>query len=120
MTTPIDDYNSISPRVNGEFLQNFNGRFVLLPCEIKYFEPDIKSVEVVASDAIAITLITSATKFVEVLGQVDVQPEPSSELVLHATRITNMGNNLDLALVQQVIVLIHDSRFADPVFGIEH
>ncbi|KAF9442966.1 replication factor A protein 3 [Macrolepiota fuliginosa MF-IS2] len=104
----------LSPRVNSARLPNFVGKTVRLPCKVVSFNGPNAIVE--ASDGGQTTIVLSAGSdiqdtFVEVVGT-----------VVDSTTIkmmvgVNMGDKLDLKLVNDTIEMMHDPRFQKIFFA---
>ncbi|KAF9041869.1 hypothetical protein BDP27DRAFT_1435057 [Rhodocollybia butyracea] len=109
---PLEDYNGVSPRVNGLLLHQYIGLFVILPCQVVQDLGD--SLSVMAPDNILVTVSLQAidrhvvcypfTPFLEVLGKVC---KDKTTVQLLATRIHGIAASFDLSMVNRVIECIH-------------
>lgn len=117
---PIEEYEGLSPRVNGSLLPLFIGLFVTLPCRIA--TKNAGQMTVITSDGSEVIVHMLAanrepqTKYLEIMGKVCDDNEVPEIL---AMRVTDMGNDLDLLLVDRVIKLIHDRRFKNTIFNVD-
>ncbi|KAF9056929.1 hypothetical protein BDP27DRAFT_1372942 [Rhodocollybia butyracea] len=117
---PIEEYQGLSPRVNGSLLPLFIGLYVTLPCRIA--AKDAGLMTVIASDGSEVKVHMLAanrepsTKFVEVMGKV-CNDDGVPEIV--AIRVTDMTNDLDLLVVDRVIKHIHSPRFKNTIFNVD-
>ncbi|KAF5333256.1 hypothetical protein D9611_002185 [Ephemerocybe angulata] len=110
----------ISPRVNSEMLPKWIGKTVRLTCKLLNFDSESeRSFRVEASDGgqVVIQAINTGEPFrpddiyLEVIGK-----------VIDATTISmlgciGMGNELDMKLVNDTVILIHDPRFFGKMFS---
>ncbi|TDL18771.1 replication factor A protein 3 [Rickenella mellea] len=98
-----------SPRVNSARLPNYLGQTVRLTCKILKLQGDRTIVQ--ASDGGEVAVIQLSGKsaldpYVEIVGRVE-----DAQTIKAMTSI-NMGDNLDMKLVNDCVELTHDPRFA--------
>ncbi|KAF9010191.1 replication factor A protein 3 [Cyathus striatus] len=102
-----------SPRVNSAKLPQFVGKTVRLTCKVLRFSADTATVLACDGGEVIVHLPRDSPAldtFVEVVGN-----------VLDATTIKmlsciNMGQDIDLKLVNDTVELIHDPRFYSRMF----
>ncbi|KIK56457.1 hypothetical protein GYMLUDRAFT_247949 [Collybiopsis luxurians FD-317 M1] len=117
-TEPLEPYEGFSPRVHGKLLPRFVGCYVTLPCEI--IEDRRDSLLVLTCDQVHVQVSTTLvdgkpwTRFVEILGK---YCNEGVEFLV-ATRMRNMGNDLDTQMMRSVIDIIHREPWATDIFNV--
>ncbi|KAE9391003.1 hypothetical protein BT96DRAFT_1001755 [Gymnopus androsaceus JB14] len=120
MSTLLTVADGINPRVNSGHLHSFLHKYVLLPCLVQWEDKDLGMMNVQAANGGTISVSTSRldkevvrnkSKFVEILGQ--VYQLSFGDLAVLAMRITNLSENFDLDMANEVIKFIHDPRFSE-------
>ncbi|KZT69974.1 replication factor A protein 3 [Daedalea quercina L-15889] len=99
----------VSPRVNAARLGKYIGRTIRLTCKVVRSQGDTAIVQ--ASDGGEVSVrLTQGThldgSFVEVIGTVN------DAATVKMLACINLGNDLDMDLVNDVVELWHDPRFA--------
>lgn len=97
-------------------MQRFIGKTVRLPCKIKTYSSDGGSATVTTSDdgEVVVHLIPDAeitATYAEFIGTV------VDAGTLKMMAVVGMGEDLDMALVNKVIEVIHDKRFFERIFS---
>ncbi|OCH85761.1 replication factor A protein 3 [Obba rivulosa] len=99
-----------TPRVNSAILNNYIGRSVRLTCKTLRVNPDVALVEASDGGQITVRMLPDAvmpSQFVEIICQVQ---DPST---VKMQACINLGDKLDMKLVNDVVELSHDSRFTN-------
>ncbi|KAF4618436.1 hypothetical protein D9613_009868 [Agrocybe pediades] len=107
-----------STRVNSRRLADYVGQMVRLPCKVLKFEAEGVIVE--AADGGQVTVTTPmdpATKIPNELSQyVEIVGKVENASKIKTRGCINMGDDLDMKLVNDTIELIHDARFYQKMF----
>ncbi|KAF9559153.1 replication factor A protein 3 [Agrocybe pediades] len=100
-----------STRVNSRRLADYVGQMVRLPCKVLKFEAEGVIVEAADGGQVTATKIPNElSQYVEIVGKV----ENASKIKTRGC--INMGDDLDMKLVNDTIELIHDARFYQKMF----
>ncbi|KAF7338306.1 hypothetical protein MVEN_02056000 [Mycena venus] len=111
MATPIESFSS--QRVNSTLLPRFVGKVVRLTCRPIKLTPAGWTVQASDGGEVLVTLMTdhlTPDAYYEVIGNVAT---PNS---IKMFRSMNLGNDLDMPLVNDTINLMHDPRFYQKIF----
>ncbi|KAF8987301.1 hypothetical protein BDZ89DRAFT_1152659 [Hymenopellis radicata] len=129
--------NVVSPRINGKRMGAFTGKHVRIPCritavgvthpvvapalDIQQKDNERKNIMVQTSDELTITICgveqddldkMSVGECIEAIGTVINEDSIQTE-----TLIPMVGPEIDLAIVDRVVELIHDRRFFHKMFA---
>ncbi|KAF8895923.1 replication factor A protein 3 [Mucidula mucida] len=104
-----------NPRVNSALMQQFVGQVVRLPCKIKTVNTDADTVTVEASDGGEVIVKLAVTEqvtetYYEIIGKVTEPGRMNMLIAIH------MPGDIDMAIIDKVIGLIHDPRFFTKIF----
>ncbi|KAJ7219261.1 replication factor A protein 3 [Mycena pura] len=105
--------NAVSMRVNSELLPRFVGKIVRLTCRPVEMKTDAWTVQACDGGTVTVTLqpdSLTTDAYYEVIGGV------TSDTTIKMYRSKNLGNELDMTLVNDTINLMHDPRFYSGIF----
>ncbi|KIK54150.1 hypothetical protein GYMLUDRAFT_249754 [Collybiopsis luxurians FD-317 M1] len=115
----LEPYEGFSPRVRGAILPHFMGCYVTLRC--KLIKDGQEFLQVLACDefCVKVSMIMiqdrkPMTEFLEILGKYCSDDGG----VLLATRITNIGNSIDMRMEKSFIDVIHREPWATDIFNV--
>ncbi|KAF8817062.1 replication factor A protein 3 [Phlegmacium glaucopus] len=109
----FDRDRDLSTRVNAARLPEYIGRHVRLACKVLKLNGDRATVEASDGGQVNVKLSAAANivdSYVEVVGRV----VDATTVQMHVC--INLGDNLDMKLVNDTIELIHDPRFYSKMF----
>ncbi|PPQ79715.1 hypothetical protein CVT25_003284 [Psilocybe cyanescens] len=104
----------LSTRVNSARLPQFTGKSVRLACKVLTLDANRMTVE--ASDGGQVTVVqippntNISDPYVEVIGKA------TNPTTIQMYACVNLGQDLDMKLVNDTIELIHDNRFYQKMF----
>ncbi|KAF9045650.1 hypothetical protein BDZ89DRAFT_1127582 [Hymenopellis radicata] len=124
MPPPQDEYvdveipNVVSPRINGKRMLSFVGKEVRIPCQI--VSKDLQNHKFVAQTCDGLTITLSEPdldkllvgEYVEAVAT--VLDDQNAQV---NTLIVMVGSNIDFAIIDAVIELIHQPRFFRTIFA---
>ncbi|KAH9933050.1 replication factor A protein 3 [Fomitopsis serialis] len=102
----------ISPRVNATRLAEYIGRTVRLTCKVVRSQSDVAIVQAPDGGEVSVRLTKGAditAPFIEVIGAV------VDAGTVRMLACINLGDDLDMDLVNDVVEVWHDPRFAKMV-----
>jgi len=112
-----DDNKNLSTRVNAARLSEYIGRHVRLACKVLKMNENRATVQASDGGQVNLQLSTISLKktanmdsYVEVVGRV------IDANTMQMLAFLNLGDDLDMKLVNDTIELIHDPRFYEKMF----
>ncbi|KAI1788948.1 replication factor A protein 3 [Ganoderma leucocontextum] len=97
-----------SPRVNKALMANYQGQTVRLIAKLITFKDDVAIVEASDGGEVEVKLLrdfSPGSTYLEVIGQV------MTERTIKMAGYVSMGDDVDMKLADQVVLIWHDARF---------